>query len=283
MTTVTALARQQRPMPHRVRMTDAAASLVHRLYCALVLGFLMLPILVVVPTSFSPTKYLKFPPESWSLHWYHEYFHDADWLSATAFSLKVALLTTGTSLVLGTLASLALVRSRVPGKPVIRTLVLAPMIVPHIIIAVAMYMVYISWGLTGTTIGFVIAHTVVCTPFVVINVTAGLQKMDPSLELAALSLGAGRLRAFRYITVPLLAPSLLTAGVFSFITSLDEAVISYFLSGGLAKPLTRKMFEDIDFDLSPIIAVVSTLIVVVSIALMGGIELLRSRRSSGQT
>lgn len=245
--------------------------------CGLVFLFLLIPTIVVIPASFSATRYLSFPPSPWSLRWYAAYFHDAEWLGATLFSLKIAALTTVASVILGTLCALALVRGRVPFKGSIRAIVLAPMIVPHIVIAVAMYMVYIRWNLVGTLVGFVLAHTVICVPFVVINVSAGLQKIDPSLEMAAASLGANRIRTFLHVTLPLLALSMLASAAFAFITSLDEAIISYFLSSSLDKTLTRKMFEDIDFDLSPIIAVVSTLVIVLSVALMGSIELLRVR------
>lgn len=245
--------------------------------CALIFLFLLLPTLVVIPTSFSDTQYLAFPPARWSLRWYVVYFQDPEWIGATLFSLKVAGLTTVAAMTFGTMGALALVRGRVPFKGAVRAVVLAPMIVPHIVIAVAMYMVYMKWNLLGSLTGFVMAHTVVCLPFVVITVSAGLQKMDPSLEMAAASLGANRLRAFRHVTLPLLGPSFATAAAFAFITSLDEAVISYFLSSSTEKTLTRKMFEDIDFDLSPTIAVVSTLIIVMSVLLMGTIEGLRGR------
>ncbi|PWC56839.1 ABC transporter permease [Azospirillum sp. TSO22-1] len=245
--------------------------------CGLIFLFLLLPTVIVMPASFSATQYLSFPPSQWSLRWYVAYFQDPEWIAATLFSLKVAGLTTVAAVVLGTMGALALMRGRMPLKGAMRAVVLAPMIVPHIVIAVAMYMVYMKWNLLGSLTGFVLAHTVVCVPFVVINVSAGLQKMDPSLEMAAASLGANRLRAFRHVTLPLLGPSMATSAAFAFITSLDEAVISYFLSSSTEKTLTRKMFEDIDFDLSPTIAVVSTLIIVVSVLLMGTIEGLRAR------
>lgn len=272
-----------RPSALRFTLSRHLGAILFKGVCGLVFLFLLIPTIVVVPASFSDTRYLTFPPSSWSLRWYAAYFNDAEWVSATLFSLKIAGLTTVTAVVLGTMGALALVRGRVPFKGAARAVVLAPMIVPHIVIAVAMYMVYMQWNLVGSLGGFVLAHTVVCTPFVVINVSAGLQKMDPSLEMAAASLGANRLRAFRHVTLPLLGPSMVTSAAFAFITSLDEAVISYFLSGSLDKTLTRKMFEDIDFDLSPIIAVVSTLIIVVSVALMGAIEGLRARAARRAT
>lgn len=256
-----------------------AGGLLLKSFCGLVFLFLLIPTVVVVPASFSSTRHLSFPPSPWSLRWYAAYFQDAEWIGATLFSLKIAGLATIASVTLGTAGALALVRGRLPFKGVVRAVVMAPMIVPHIVIAVAMYLVYIHWNLVGTLGGFVLAHTVLCVPLVVINVSAGLQKMDPTLEMAASSLGANRWNAFRHVTLPLLGPSMLTSAAFAFITSLDEAVVSYFLSSSAEKTLTRKMFEDIDFDLSPVIAVVSTLIILFSVALMGSIELLRSRAS----
>lgn len=257
------------------------SGVVLKIFCGIVFVFLLAPTIIVIPTSFSGTQYLSFPPSSWSLKWYVAYFQSSEWIEATLFSLKVALLSTVVSVVLGTLGALALVRGSLPFKGVVRALALAPMIVPHIVIAVAMYMVYLRWDLAGTLFGFVLAHSVVCMPFVVINVAAGLQKMDASLEMAAAGLGASRPAAFWHITLPILSPSMVTAAAFAFITSLDEAVISYFLSSSQNKAITRKIIEDIDFDLSPTIAVVSTLIIAISIAIMAAIEWYRNRRSVG--
>jgi mannopine transport system permease protein len=152
------------------------------------------------------------------------------------------------------------------------------MIVPAIVFGVALYLVFSPLQLTGNLTGFVLAHSVLAVPFVVIIVSAALERIDPLLELAALSCGAGRLRAFFAVTLPNLAPAVATAAVFAFLTSFDEATVAFFISDTGGKTISRKMFEDIDFNLTPVIAAVSVIIVAVSLLLMGSIHLLNGRR-----
>ena len=240
-----------------------------------ILIFLLLPTVIVVPMSLNGEQYLAFPPRSWSLRWYAAYFGDPEWIAATLLSLEVAALTTVAATVLGTCASLALVRSDIGNHGWLNALILAPMIVPHVVIAVAMYLQLAPLGLTGTLSGFVIAHTVLALPYVVLTVSAALYRLDPALEMAALSLGASRPQAFFGVTLPLILPGVATGAAFAFIISLDEAVVSFFISGVSGKTLPRKLFEDIDYSLSPVIAAASTLLVTVSLLIMGGIELAR--------
>jgi mannopine transport system permease protein len=240
-----------------------------------ILIFLLLPTVIVIPMSLNGEQYLAFPPRSWSLKWYAAFFSDPEWIAATWLSLEVAALTTVAATVLGTCAALALVRSDIGGLGWLNALVLSPMIVPHIVIAVAIYLQFAPLGLTGTVWGFVIAHTVLALPYVVLTISAALYRLDPALEMAALNLGASRLQAFFKITLPLILPGVATGAAFAFIISLDEAVVSFFISGVTAKTLPRKLFEDIDYSLSPVIAAASTLLVIVSLLVMGGIELAR--------
>jgi mannopine transport system permease protein len=234
----------------------------------LILAFLVLPTLIVFPVSFSNTEYLVFPPQGFTLRWYGEYLSDSAWREATLFSLKIACLATVVSLTIGTLAALAVSRGNLPAKGVISTLILAPMIVPNITVALAIYLQFATWRLSGTTFGFVLAHSVLAVPFVFILVSAGLQRLDYLVEMAALSMGASRARTIREVTLPLAMPSIGAAGIFAFLTSFDETVVSFFISNVETKTLTRKIFEDIDFNLSPIIAAVSSLIVITTLALM---------------
>jgi mannopine transport system permease protein len=239
------------------------------LLCALILGFMILPTLLVVPMSFSSTSYLRFPPSGLSLRWYEAYLSDPDWINATLFSLKIAALTTLASVVVGTMAAVALARGSLPGPEAINALVLAPLVVPHIVVAIAVYLQFAPLHLTGTTLGFALIHTALSVPYVVVIVSAALNRIDFSLEMAALSLGASRLRTFIEVTMPLIAPAMAAGAVFAFLGSFDETIVSFFISGVENKTLTRKLFEDIDFNLSPIIAAVSTIIVVATVALMG--------------
>jgi mannopine transport system permease protein len=248
------------------------------LITALVLVFLLLPTVIVIPVSFGSERYLQFPPKEWSLVWYRAYFDDPEWMSATGLSLLVAFLATLVATAIALPATLAFARGRLPGGGILKGLILAPMILPHIVVAVALYITFSKWGLTGTVTGFVAAHAVLALPFLFLTISAAITKLDPSLEMAAASLGASNFSAFRLVTLPLLLPALAGGMAFAFITSLDEAVVSNFLSSSTQKLLMKKMFEDIDFDVSPVIAAVSTLIVVGSFTLIGLAQLLQLTR-----
>lgn len=233
-----------------------------------VFAFLVFPTVLIVPISFSSTSFLKFPPPGYSLQWYRAFLGDPKWIDATSFSLQIAALTTLSSAVIGTMAAIALVRGRLPARRAIETLLLAPLIVPHIIVAIAVYAQFAPLGLTGTRLGFVLIHTALSVPYVVLVVSAALQRLPPSLEMAGLNLGASRLRCFREITLPLIAPSLAAGAVFAFLASFDETVVSFFISGVEHKTVTRKLLEDIEFNLSPVIAAASTIFVVATVGLM---------------
>lgn len=237
-------------------------------FVSAILLFLILPTLIIIPMSFSQTDYLQFPPQGLSLKWYAAYFNDADWISSTWFSLKIAVATAITSTILGTMAALAIVRGDLPFKGVIQSLALGPMIVPHIVFGVALYLVFAPHQLTGTFFGFLAGHTVLSVPFVIVTVMAALQRFDPALELAALNCGAGRGRAFFHITLPIIAPGIASGPVFAFLASFDEATVAFFISDINGKSIGRKMFEDIDFNLTPTIAAASTIIVVASMSLI---------------
>lgn len=245
-----------------------------------VLVFLLLPTLIVIPMSLGEASYIQFPPKGLTLEWYKLYFSDHDWMAATWFSVKIALASTIGATVIGTLASFALVRGNLPGARALQALTLAPLVVPHIVLAVALYLVFAPIGLTGNFVGFAIAHTMLSVPYVMLTVSAALQRFDPALELAALNCGASRAQAFWHVVLPDIAPGVAAGAVFAFLASFDEATVAFFISGIEGKTITRKLFEDIDYNLTPVIAAVSTVMVVVSLVLMGGVEWLRSRGSS---
>lgn len=250
------------------------------LFVALVLAFLLLPTLLVVPMSLGEASYIQFPPKGLTLKWYQVYFGDRDWMSATWFSLRIALATTVAATIIGMLASIAIVRGKLPGAQAIQALTLAPLIVPHIVLAVALYLVFAPLGLTGNFAGFAIAHTMLSVPYILLTVTAALQRMDPTLELAALNCGASLTQGYVHVVLPNIAPGVAAGAVFAFLASFDEATVAFFISGIEGKTLTRKLFEDIDYNLTPVIAAASTVTVVLSLVLMGGVEWLRARSAT---
>jgi putative spermidine/putrescine transport system permease protein len=247
------------------------------LVVGLVLVYLVLPIVVVVPLSFSSGLYLSFPPPGFSLRWYARFFADPAWTASLWLSVWVGLTVMVLSVLLGTPAAFALVRGRFRGARLINAFILTPVIVPGIIVAVGVYFFYARIGLVGTPIGLILAHTCLAVPFVVINVSATLYGFDARLEHAAMSLGATPWRTFRTITLPLIRPGVLAGAVFAFITSFDELLVALFVSGSSAVTLPRRMWQQIRFNIEPTIAAVSTLMIVFTTLLLLSAELLRRR------
>jgi putative spermidine/putrescine transport system permease protein len=243
----------------------------------LVLFYLVFPILIVVPLSFSSATYLSFPPPGFSLQWYENFFDRQDWVSAAQLSLWVGLTVMALATALGTPAAIGLVRGSFPGKRLINGFILSPLIAPAIIVAIGVYFFYALIGVVGNPLALILAHTALAVPFVVINVTATLHGFDERLEYAAMSLGATPWRTFWQVTLPIIRPGVLAGAVFAFISSFDELVVALFVSGTGAVTLPRKMWQSIRFEIDPTIAAVSTILIVLTSALFLGAELLRQR------
>jgi putative spermidine/putrescine transport system permease protein len=259
--------------------TDWASMLLY-IFCGLVALYLILPILIVFPMSFSSAEFLTFPPPGFSLKWFQRYFSDASWLQPTYVSFQIALMVMMLSTILGTMAAMALVRSRFWGKATANTLILAPMIIPVIIISIALYSFFAKIGIIGTRTGLVFGHTMLCVPFVVITVSASLKGFDETLEKAAMICGATRLKAFLQVTFPIIRPGMIAGALFAFIISFDEIVISMFLCGIETRTLPLKMWEGIRMEISPVIAAVSTLLICLSVVLLIIVDIIRRRTQS---
>lgn len=247
-----------------------------------VLAFLVLPLLVVVPASFNNASFIRIPPNEVSLRWYGRFFEDPDWLHALVNSMKVAVLTTFFAVLIGTLAAIGLEKAPRFLRGILFAVVLSPLIVPVIMLAVAFYYVARPLGLHGTVAGLALAHTLLAMPFVVINVGLALRGIPPNCHLAAESLGAGPVVAFRTVTLPLIVPGLAGAGAFAFITSFDEVVMSIFLAGVGAKTLPVKIWEVIRVEFTPVTAVAATLLLVVTLVVFAAVQLLRDRAAGGE-
>jgi putative spermidine/putrescine transport system permease protein len=246
----------------------------------LILLFLAFPIIVVVVVSFSSATYLTFPPPGFGLKWYEAYFSNQDWLRPTWVSLWVAAAVVVLSTTLGTVAALGIARLPKPLRVFATGLILSPLIVPGIVVAIGIYYAYSRYGLVGTPFAMVLAHTCLAVPFVVTSVSASLTGIDPRLEQASLNLGATPSATFWQVTLPLIRPGVLVGALFAFITSFDELVVALFISGTGAVTLPRRMWDDLRFQIDPTIAAVSTLTIVLTVALMGCAHLLRKRSQS---
>ena len=264
-------------LPPEPSPRQRAALLGFRAFCAMVFLFLVAPIVVIVPLSFNSGPFLTYPLEGLSLRWYEDFFTSPRWLSAVQNSFVVAVATTILATPLGTLAALGLVSSNFALKKVVVALLISPMIVPVIIIAIAVYFVFSPLRLTGSLTGLVLAHLVLAVPFVVIAVHATLQGFDPTLWRAAASLGARPMLVFRRVVLPLIAPGVLSGALFAFVASFDELVTTIFLAGPQQRTLPLQMFDGVREQVSPTITAAASLLIALSVLLLGSVELLRRR------
>ncbi|MBN9485707.1 MAG: ABC transporter permease [Alphaproteobacteria bacterium] len=245
------------------------------LLCGLVVVFLVAPTLLVVPMSFSSSRFLQFPPPDWSLRWYRAYFNSIEWRDATFISLQVAIWTMLVSTVTGTMAAYGLHYCRLSLRRSVQIALALPMMIPVILIAVGVFMLFAPLGLNNTITGLVLAHSTLAIPLVMISVSAGLRNFDANQEMVARSLGASRIRAFLTVTLPQIANSVVSGALLAFVTSFDEVVISLFVAGGDKATLTRRMFLALRDEIDPTIAAISTLLILFSIVLVGASQFLR--------
>ena len=266
-----------------------------RLICAAIFFFLIFPILVILPLSFNAEDFFTFTPkmlaldaEGYSLKHYRDFFTNPDWQLALKNSFLIAPFATLLAVVFGTLAAIGLSQSHVPCRAAIMAILISPMIVPLIISATGMFFFYSSVGRFATeTVGLnqelvnfakiVLGHAALGTPFVIITVTATLVGFDRSLTRAAANLGAGPIRTFFRVQMPLILPGVISGGLFAFITSFDEVVVVLFLGSASQKTLPWQMFTGLREQTSPTILAVATIMVVISIALLATLEILRRR------
>jgi putative spermidine/putrescine transport system permease protein len=249
----------------------------HRVICALVLLFLIAPILVIMPLSFNAEPYFTYPMPGLSTRWYEDFFTSDRWQLALQNSVFVACATTILATSLGTLAALGLSKANFPARNLVMGLLISPMIVPVVITAVGMYFFYAQMGLTNSFFGLILAHTALATPFVVITVTATLIGFDHTLTRAGASLGAPPPRVFFKVILPLILPGVISGALFAFVTSFDEVVVVLFLASPEQRTLPKQMFSGIREQISPTITAVATMLIIFSVILLTSVELLRRR------
>jgi putative spermidine/putrescine transport system permease protein len=246
--------------------------------CVAVMVYLLVPILVIMPLSFSDSTFLVYPITDWSLRWYENLFSSADWARATRNSFIVAPAATVLATVLGVTAAVGLARANFPFKGLLVSLLIAPMVVPVVIIGVSTYLLFANIGMADTYAGLIIVHAALGAPFVLTTVLATLQGFDNNLVRASLASGATPLATFFRVTLPVIAPGVISGALFAFATSFDEVVVTLFLAGPEQSTLPRQMFAGIRENISPTIAAVATLLIVFTTCLLLALEWLRGRR-----
>jgi putative spermidine/putrescine transport system permease protein len=249
------------------------------LFAGIVAAFLLAPTAVMAAMSLSEGSILQFPPPGWTLDWYSRLAEDESWLDAARTSALVAAGTAVGATVLGTAVAVALARARFRGQSLIQAVVLSPLIVPLVVLAVGMFVTYSSWRLSGTYAGLLAAHIVLALPYVFIAVLTALQGVDPTLERAARTLGAGPLTAFREVTLPLIFPGIAIGALFAFIVSWDEVVVALFLTSPTVRTLPVLMWGQVRTEVEPTVAAVGTLLTAMSVLLLIAMAWLQHRGS----
>lgn len=258
--------------------TAIRTALVRALVVLLCVGLLS-PIVVVVIVSFSGDAYLQFPPKSLSLQWYDRFLEDARWRDALVNSLIIGSMTSLFATTMGFLAAYAMLRAGFPGKRALMALLLMPLIVPHVVTAIAVYFLSAPQGLLGWKPWISLAHTVVALPVVLVILQSALRAVDPNLERAAMICGCDRWGVFRRVVIPLMLPGIISAALFSFLTSFDELMISLFLAGVRSETLPVRIWNSLLMEVEPTIAAVSTLLIGVTVVALLADWGIRTRRA----
>jgi len=270
--------------------------------CALIFLFLIIPIIILIPLSFNQEPYFSFTPgmlalekEAFSFRWYmdilingivdpdakegwwSDVWQNAQWVRSIKNSFFIGIGATLLATSIGTLAAIGLSRSEMPYRRAIMALLISPMIVPLVITASGLFYFYSQIGIAKTYTGLILAHAILGTPFVIITVTATLSGFDNNLTRAAANLGAGPIRTFFKVQMPLILPGVISGGLFAFITSFDEVVVVLQLADVRQRTIPRQMFSGIREQISPTILAVATILVILSIAILTAVELLRRR------
>lgn len=239
-----------------------------RAFVVIALLWLIIPVLIVIPMSFSSARFLAFPPPGWSLRWYEAFLGSPQWMAAARTSLMVAVGSSLIATVVGTAAAYALNMSQSRLVRSLQVVLLLPLVVPVVITAVGVFLVYAKVGLIATMTGLILANVMLGMPYVITSVLVGLRKFDATQEMVARSLGMNRWRAFFSVVLPQIRPSVITGTLFAFISALDETIVALFISGGENQTLTKRMFTALRDEIDPTIAAISTLLTGVSFILV---------------
>ena len=244
--------------------------------------FLIAPIAVVIAVSFSPTAVFDLPTGGASLRWYQRIDRLPDFFPALLLSVQIAAVSTAIALILGTAASIAIVKGRFPGREALTAFVVSPLMLPGLVVGIALLQYFRMFGLRDAVVSLIIAHVVIALPYIVRTVVANLQLFDFTLIDAARMLGCSYPRAILKVMVPALAPAFLTGGLFAFLASFDNYPISLFLTDVRNKTIPIQLLQYIEESPNPTVAAVSTLLILMALGvLILGDRLIGLRKVAG--
>ncbi len=237
-------------------------------FAILILIYLVMPTLVIVPLSFSSETFLSFPPPGFSLRWYEAFAESLDYRMAILNSVLIGLPAAFLATVFGTLAAIALVRGDIPGRRLLAALMIAPLILPQIILAIGLFPIMVRLGIIGSYPGILFGHAVVCMPLVFITVAASLRSYAPTYELAAMTLGANPWNTFRYVTFPMIRVGVLVGFIFAFTFSFDELILAIFLTSPETRTVPRLLWEHLSYQMTPVIAAATVVLLLITLSLL---------------
>jgi putative spermidine/putrescine transport system permease protein len=230
--------------------------------------FLLSPVILVVPISFSADNYIALPPSGWSLKWYAAFFRDSRMIGAFGTSTLLAVIVMVLSIIVGFPAAFAIVRLRFRGSEILLAIFTAPLLLPTIVLGLAILILFAQNGLLGTFSGLVIAHLIIVLPYTLRVLTTSLAGLPIAIEEAASTLGASPLVVIRRVTMPLMAPGLVATCALAFLVSFDEVVISLFVTGPRMTTLPVAMYQHVDTSTDPLVAAISVLLIVLTLAVV---------------
>ncbi|WP_265440546.1 ABC transporter permease [Bradyrhizobium sp. SEMIA] len=239
---------------------------------AVVYAMLALPAILVIVSSFTSGDTMNFPPRGFSLRWYQKAFENELFMSALWTSTYVAVLVAIIALVIGFAGAFAINRFSFPGKAFFQGLAFSPLIVPAVVLGIGLLQLFAWLDLTQTIYPLLLGHLVLAIPYVVRTILASLTLHDRVLEEAAMNLRATQLQVIRRITLPLILPGLLSAAIFAFVTSFGNATVSVFLTYGGNVTLPVQIFAYVDTSYDPLVAAISSIMIVVTLVVILAIE-----------
>lgn len=237
------------------------------LYTFLLIFIMILPAIVIIPQAFTDLNYFKFPVEETSMKWFEKFFENEEWIVGLERSLIIAVISAVLAAALGTMAALAMNKLEFKGKSIFMSAMIAPMVVPVVVVGVALYSTFAPIGLTNSFVGLVFAHTLLGIPMVFTTMLSGFANVNENLELAAMSMGSSPVGAFFKVTLPTVKSSLVASVLFAFVTSLDEVVVTTFVSGANTKTLTMVMWENMRTNIDPTLAVAALFMIILTLGM----------------
>lgn len=238
-----------------------------KLYGAILIFIMILPALIIIPQAFTSLNYFVFPVEEFSLKWFDKFFSNEQWIVGLQRSLMIAIVAAVVATALGTMAAFAMNRLEFKGKSLFMGIMISPMVVPVVVIGVALYASFAPLGLTNTFLGLILAHALLGIPMVFVTMLSGFANVNENLELAAMSMGSTPMGAFFKVTLPTVRTSLISSALFAFVTSLDEVVVTTFISGANTKTLTMVMWENIRTNIDPTLAVAAVFMIILTLGM----------------